>query len=65
MKEMPTALCITLKANEICSLKDACEFTSHSETCHGTLERDGKFICDLKELRSMYNCPDSNTSRVT
>jgi hypothetical protein len=65
MKELPVASCITLEANEICSYKDVCDFNNGSETCHGSLERDGRFICNLEELRSMYNCTDSKTSQVT
>jgi hypothetical protein len=45
---------ITLRRDEICVFKDICPFNTTSHWCHGAVERNNDFVCNLKQLKSMH-----------
>jgi hypothetical protein len=45
---------IILRKGEICVFKDKCPFNTSSHRCHGTVERNNDFVCNLRQLKSMY-----------
>jgi hypothetical protein len=45
---------IILRRDEICLFKDICPFNTSYHRCYGTVERNNDFVCDLKNLKSMY-----------
>ena len=54
MDESSSVSYIILKPNEICPYKSKCDFSEKPARCHGTLERDNEFVCDLDKLRIIY-----------
>ena len=45
---------IILRRGDICVFKDICPFNTSSHRCHGTVERNNDFVCNLKQLKSMH-----------
>jgi hypothetical protein len=55
-----SAKTIILEAKEICPYKDRCHFNKRPEECYGTIERENKFVCNLLQLRIMFESSHSS-----